>query len=363
MREEVDMSINKRDLTMLMSNLIIVKFIFTFPRNLFEESGNSAFITSVFMSLTAFMLVWLSFYAYRDCGNRSVLELSEIFGGRTLKIVVSLLVSFVLIANFTSELRNFLESVKIVLLPKTDIEILMILLAIAIIIGAKKGIFPISTINGILFPICLLFLGIICVSLINNYDINNLFPIFGKGVDKILLGTVKDISCFSDVLVLNILLPYSEDIEAAKSGSLKAVIIGGATLFFITLCYGLSYPYPRSEEFLLPIYQLSRMIKAGEYFQRFEAFFEFIWTITELIYAEIYLFVIAEVLAEGFSVKRKEMLLYPIASICILLTLEPTSVVDVLNFSKILGYFVSPVAFLLPIIVPLIYKTKERDIK
>lgn len=359
MKKEI---ISEKELTFVLANVIITKMIFSFPRNLFFESGNAAWLEAVFVSLFATVVFEITASIYAKCDKQSILELSEHLGGKLFKSAVAILTVLVLSLNFTAELRTFSESVKIVLLPKTNIEYIMILLAIAIVIGAKKGISAISTINAILFPICLVFLAFIAIFLLRDYRINNIFPILGTGVKNIVKGGFRDLSCFSDVLILNLLLPYTKDLSVTKKSGRKAVIISSVTIIMICLCYGLCYPYERAKEFLLPIYQLSRMIRAGEYFQRFEAFFEFVWTVTELLYGTIYVYVICNTISEAFNVKNQNMLVYCVVTSCIFIALMPSSVVENVEFSQKIGIWTAPVAFLLPFILPLIYLPKRRTL-
>lgn len=357
---QLNEKISEKELTFIISNLIIVKMIFSFTRGLFLYAGNSAWIESVFMSLIALAFLELSFLTYRICGKKTVVEVAEEIGGKLLKSVVTILCLFVLFANFVSEIRIFFESVKIVLLPRTKTELIMLMVAIAIAIGAKKGMTAIATVNAIFFPICLIFLAFIAVFLIKNYDINNLFPMLGEGTQNIVFGGIKNMFCFSDILALNLLMPHIKDIGTVKRSGRKAVVIASVTLILICLCYALCYSDDRAKEFLLPIYQLTRMIKAGEYFQRFEAFFEFVWTITELLYAEIYVFLIAETVSRGFSVPNYKVLIYPTIAISFLLAIEEPSVVDVIKMSDLVGVTSYPIAFLLPIIIPILYIPKKR---
>lgn len=355
--------ISERELTLILANLLSVKAIFAFPRAIFETSANAAWIEIIYMSLLAWAALEVSILTYRKAGKRSVLEIAESVGNKPFKVAVGLAVAAVFCVNFITELRMFAESVKIILLPRTDIEYIMILLAVTICIGQKSGIRATATINAIFFPICLLFLGFIVVFLGKSYNINNLFPILGKGTGAIFKGGIRNISCFSDILALNILIPHTEDIGVPKKSGRKALLIAAVTMLLICLCYALCYPYPWTKEYLMPVYQLSTRIRAGEYFQRFEAFFEFVWEISQLLYSTIYIFLISEVLAKTFNLKDKAAICYGVIALVTLLAVQPSSIVAVLDASRLADVIAAPFAYLLPIIVPLLYalKGKKKD--
>lgn len=352
--------ISGRELTLILANLLSVKAIFAFPRTVFETSANAAWIEIIFVSLLAWAALEISILTYRKTGKKSVLELAESVGNKPFKVAVGLLIASVFCVNFVTELRMFAESVKIILLPKTDIEYILILLAVTLCIGQKSGFAAAAAINAIFFPICLLFLGFIVVFLGNTYNINNLFPILGNGAGAIFKGGIRNLSCFSDILALNILIPHTEDISVPKKSGRRALLIAGVTMLLICLSYALCYPYPWSKEYLLPVYQLSTRIRAGEYFQRFEAFFEFVWEISQLLYSTIYIFLISEVLAKTFSLRDKTAICYGVTALVLLLAAQPSSIVAVLGASMLADAIAAPFAYLLPIVVPIVYLLKRK---
>ena len=114
---------------------------------------------------------------------------------------------------------------------------------------------------------------------------------------------------------------------------------------------------------LLPVYQLSKMIRAGEYFQRFEAFFEFIWEISQLLYSSIYIFIIAETLTKAFDLKDRNAVSYGIIAIITLIASEPISIAEVLEISRIADFATIPIVYLLPIFIPLLYARKKTEMR
>ena len=355
-----NIKLDKNSLAIILTNLFVVKMIFAFPREMFKISGNAAWIEAIYLVLVAFVLLEITFMSYKFTGNRSIIQLAEAIGGNFLKIIVALLVTVVLGGFLCTEVRTFAESVKIILLPSTRIEVVMLVFAITAGIGAYYGIEPLSIICGIFFPFCLVFLVFLVMWLVPNFEINNIMPIFGLGARKIFVSGLKNLSCFSDILALNLLLPYCNDIDAAKKGGRKALLISGAVLIMITLAYGLCYPYPHSSDFLLTAYQLSRMVRAGEYFQRFEALFELVWTDTHLLYSSIYIYIICSVLKDGFKLRYTKPIIPCVVTILAMISFEPSSVVDLLSVTSLIKQIFFPFAYLLPIAIPLIYAFKRR---
>lgn len=358
MNESIDL--NTKQLTLVMVNLITTKMFFAFPRFLFRTSGNAAWIQAIYMSLIAYALFAISISFYKACGNKSIIQLAESIGKAPFKIFVTALVAIIIVANVGTEMRTFAESVKIVLLPRTDMEYIMLLFGITVAVGAYCGFPALSVINSLFFPLCLLSLAVLALGLVPSYSINNLFPILGNGAKSIFVGGLADMYGFTDLLALNLLLPYCKNIEMAKKSGKSAIIISGGVLLVICLAYGLTYPYPYSSEFLLIPYQLTRMVRAGEYFQRFEALFEFIWSVTQLLYSSIYVAILCRVFQNTFKLKFSKPLIGSVIAIISLISFKPSSVVELLESAYGFRQTLIPVAYLLPILVPALYLIKRR---
>lgn len=352
--------LNKSQLTLIITNLLVVKMIFAFPRTMFKTSGNAAWIQAVYLTVLAYIILELTFLTYSKTGKLSIIQQAELIGKKPLKMLVSSVVAVIIGGFLCTEVRTFAESVKIILLPNTKIEYIMLLFAVTAGIGAYYGLEALSLINGIFFPFCLGFLIVLILWLIPNYDINNIMPVFGLGLKNIFIDGLKDLSCFSDILALNLLLPYCHNIDTVKKSGRCSVVVAGIVLVLIALCYGLCYPYPHSSEFLLTAYQLSRMVRLGEYFQRFEALFELIWTLTHLLYSSIYIFIIAMVLKDGFKLKYSKPIIPCLTILLALISFEPSSIIDLLAISNTIKQIFFPFAYVLPVVLPLMYIFKRR---
>lgn len=113
---------------------------------------------------------------------------------------------------------------------------------------------------------------------------------------------------------------------------------------------------------MMPIYQISRLIKIGDFFQRFEAFFEFVWSIAIMLYASLYLFVICYIWKEIFDLKYYKELIFPFTIIIISLSYLPSSTVQLSNTGNIISIATIPLCIFLPGIIALSVRIKEHII-
>lgn len=340
--------LQRKEMTTLMINVICTKMLLTFPKILLMNSGNSAWIQAIFNSIIAFLLFFILTKVYR--GKKNIIELAENAGGKALKIFVGIIVFATLLLNFVSVIRVFPESVKIVLLQDFNVEFITIIFVIAIAIGAYIGIEAIAKINYLFMPVAAVVFVSFLLLLIPYYKIDNILPIFGEGYKKIFLNGFNTISLFSDILLLSIFMSYGENSSEIKKSGKKAIVLSSIVIVVILLAYCLVYPYPVSKQFMIPVYQLARVIHLSNFFSRFEALFQFVWSILVLLYSSIYIYALCYVWQTTFSLKYYKPLILPICVICAVISLLPGSLMNLVREEELQNIIVYPVAFLLPII-------------
>ena len=349
--------LNRRQLTTIIINAITVKMLVTFPHNAIVLCGNAAWISAIYCTLIAAGLFWLISITYNS--NKSVIQIAENIGGRWLQIAVGLVVFVVLAANFFPLISIFSEIIRLALLQQTLFEIIALLLIIAIILGAYCGIEAIGRVHGLFIPIIGTVFVIFILLLIPSFHFDNILPIMGNGIYNLFVGNISFLSLFADLLMLNILIPYTKNIGEFKKAGIKGVFIGGACAIVIFAAYGLSYAYPASEKFLIPIYQLEKLIRLSNFFSRLEAIFQFVWSISILLYGSLYAAVLAEVWRSSFGLKKSKPLILPIATILIGAALRPGSFSGIITWEEIINKWIYIPAFLIPIIIGIIGRIKR----
>ncbi len=348
--------IGKKELTGVIVTAIVVKMLLSYPRELVLISGQASWITVIYVSLIAAALTYLTARLYTQ--KRSVIELAQIIGGKRLRMVVGILIFLILLANFSTVARVFPETVKIVLLQNFSADVIMMVFAIGAAIGAYMGIRSVSRVNYMFLPIAgAVFTGFLLL-LIPYYRIDNIMPILGEGPQKLFLSGFNSLSLFSDIILLNVFLPYSKNLSEAKTVGIRAVIISAIVALAIIAAYCLAYVYPVSRDYILPVYQLSRMIHISSFFSRFESFFQFIWSILIFLYSSIYIYAMCSVLQRAFSLKYINPLILPVTILGITIAGIPSAVTDAIGLEKYVKLIEYPIVFLLPIIFGVLTRNK-----
>ncbi len=351
--------LSQKELSSIIINLICTKLVLLYPRELVMRSANAAWIEMLYVTLLALLLFYITKKMYTK--NKNVIELSFAFFGKGARIVTGVLCLFVLFCLFISVTRIFPESVKTVLLQDTDTEIILGVFVVSSAVGALFGLKAISKITTIILPFMgILFVGFLLL-LLGNYHAQNLVPLFGAGPLKILFGPTSSLYVFGDILALNLLIPYTKSVPDTWRSGFLAIIVSGSVGVLICLAYGLVFPYPASEEFIMPVYQLTRIINLSSFFNRFEAIFQFAWSILILLYGATYIYIICYVWQITFGLKYKKPLILGVALSCAGFALLPDSIMSTISVFRIFEPLVYTIAFGLPIVIGFLRRRKESE--
>lgn len=349
--------LSRKQVTLITINATVAKMLLTYPQVFFELCGNAAWISAVFCMVLAIIL--FGFIRITYISKYNVIELAYRIGGRYARGIVGVAVFSILCANVFSIMRIFPEIVRIVLLQGTYVEAIGIVFVATLILGAMSGLSAIGRVHELFVPIAGVIFAFFIILLLPSYRIDNIFPVFGTGIYNVFVKGISVLSIFADLLMLNILIPKTESLSVYKKSGTKAIIIGGICIIMILISYGFAYTYPASTKFIAPVYQLERLIHLTNFFSRFEAIFHFVWSVSILLYGSLYISMLALTWQMTFGLKHHKPLIVPITAILAGASVVPASLADMINIEVFINKWIYIPAFAIPIIVSLIYKTKN----
>lgn len=350
----------KKELTATLVNLVVAKMFFTYPRVMVMISGNAAWIQMIYVTLLSFLLYFIINKTMKNVEKQSIFEMAEKVGGAPFRVIIGTAVLIILVLNLSSEIRVFSESIGMVLLPNASTKTIMLLFIIAIGIGAFIGVNSICRIHSLIMPIIAVVMLFFLVVLIPYADINNIFPIFGTGTQNIFLKGTESIYVFADLMTIYIILPLCKNKDDAAKSVKYSFLIGGAVSTAVIAIYTLVYPFPESKAFVIPSYQLARMANVGFYFQRFEAFFEFSWSIAMLLYASYYLYVICYAFTQTFKVKYYREIILPIVLLSASIGFMSGDILSFLENKYLISRTASPFLYAIPLFLGILYNIRRR---
>jgi hypothetical protein len=195
------------------------------------------------------------------------------------------------------------------------------------------------------------------------YDVNNLFPVLGNGIKPLLGKGFLLISNFSGITILFLINPFLKTHKSFKIVGYSSIIISGVLFFLSVLCYLLVYPSTLAIENFLPIYQISRLMEYGRFFQRIESIFVLIWASSALLYLSAVFFLVIHVFQKTFRLEYYRPLIWPFIIIIFAISLIPPNLVDVIILeSSYFRKFIWIMVFIMPIVLLLIARLRRNTV-
>lgn len=174
-------------ITMIMINEIILNL----PNSIIVDIGTSSALNIIYISIIAILFCLLICKLFKNFSGKDILDISEIVGGKFLKILIGILYVLFFIFISGTLLRYLANSLKIIYFDETPLVFLLILFLIPVAVSAYLGIKAVSHVNLIITPILLLSMLILLLSSSKNFIFQRLFPVFGFGLEKTFITRIK----------------------------------------------------------------------------------------------------------------------------------------------------------------------------
>ncbi len=228
--------------------------------------------------------------------------------------------------------RTISELISIYLLSRTPLWVEVFLFLIISAYVAYQGIEGITRLASFIFPLTI-FLGLMAILFsFQNFELENIRPIFFIDGLKIPLGSLHMFCPFISLLTVLMIYPYLTE----KQKDFK-VITGAASLtfvlIFLVILSGIgNYSASGVLRYSWPVLELTRKTNLPFVLQTFGLFFAAFWLTQALVGTGFFYYVLSEGMSELLNVlnyKWFALILFPITFFLIML---PSGVLDVRFF-------------------------------
>jgi spore germination protein KB len=186
--------------------------------------------------------------------------------------------------------------------------------------------------------------------------VGNLLPVFPEGIKPVIHGTYITLGFpYGELVFFSFLLPF---VRNGKDKPLKkymflALLIHGSFLILSILCTIMALG-PLAGTFKFSVFQLARLINIREIITRIESFIGIALVVGSYMKTTIMLFILKETLSRVLGLKDKQMIIFPVTFISLLLTLTMFNN----EFEFIEAVFVClPLVILIVVVLPLLFIT------
>lgn len=339
---------------------ISVKVYFTSPAYTARTIGTSSWIMTLISATTALFAFMLICKLLERFPGQNLIIAFELSLGRFFGFIASMLLILFFVFTTSIFVREFAEILKIYAFPLTPtgfvIGVYMIIIAFACYLGLEA----ISRSARLLVYYILAGFVIVIVLAYNQYDIHNLFPIFGYGIDKTVITGFSRSSFYGEVIILGLIAPSIQGISHIKKVGSISVIISGLIISAALFATMMAFNYATAQETASRVYELARVIRVGDFMQRLDPFFLLTWCLGSLIGGSILLYCLISSYCKAFRIQDQRPVILPFSIVLFTACMVPkdmTTIAEYVQLSRQYGWIVY---FGLPIIVLMVAVLRKK---
>lgn len=279
--------IGTKEAIMVVLIIIITHTISSLPRDILVVTKSATIINLIFVSMLAILFAYLVVKLMKNFAGSDIVDISEYLGGKVFKNIIGII--FILYFLITSSLllRNFCESLKIIYYPMTNILFIITFFVIAVCIANRLDFNASLKTNLLIVPLVLASIVFLFFANMNKFVPQRAFPIFGDGLFQTFILGLGNLSAFGGITFLYFLPPYLKEPEKMKKIALVSIGISAIYLILCvaTLLFMFSFFINTNE--ITPLYNATRYIEFGSFFQRLESIFLLVWILAFACYLSI----------------------------------------------------------------------------
>ncbi len=272
---------------MLILAIVITHTISCLPRYILISQQSASLLNLVYVGIIATFIAYFIFRLFKNFPGLDIIDISELAFGKVFKYIVGIIFIAYFIVSSSLLLRNFCESLKIIYYPMTNIIFIIGFFIISICISNRLDFNATLKTNLIVFPIVLASMIFLFLANIDKFVPQRIFPILGNGFYNTFILGLNNIASFSGIAFLYFLPPFLKQPEKYKKIAL--ISIGFTTIYLIlsvaTLLFMFSFFQNTNE--IAPLYNVTRYIEFGNFFQRLDSLFLLIWILAFACYLSI----------------------------------------------------------------------------
>lgn len=341
--------------------IMLNKLILNLPTILISSTGTGTFINLIYIGIITLFLIFIINICLKNFPNSDILDISNILGGKFLKIIVGVifiaLFSFILF-TFLTDFANLLKMIYYQNSPKPFILLFFIIgILVSNLIGFKSIIRMIS----FLFPFVLLSIFTAFIGTIDNFSIDKITPVLGYNYQTTFINGLLNIFSFSFISFYYFLQPLLKEPTDFKKISYISFFISFG-LLFITVCSILTLlPLASTGITINPLYLLSRNVSFSDFLQRLDGIFVLFWILSLLCYLSSLVFFTNLCFSKIVNISDNKMFTYITCMLLFGFSLLPFDISTITFLeTSILKYMTTGIVFIMSPIILILAMLKEK---
>ena len=267
--------------------IVVTHTISSLPRQLLVSTKSATIINLIYVSIIATFLAFLIYKLFKKFPGQDIIDISYFVGGKIFRNITGTIFILYFLVSSSILLRNFCESLKILYFPMTNITFIILLFIIALCTANRLDFSATLKTNLLILPLVFVSIIFLFFSNMNKFVPQRIFPILGDGIFSTFVLGLGNLSSFSGIIFLYFLPPLLKEPEKFKKIAIISTI---ATAIYLILCVStllFMFSFFLETDEITPLYNATRYIEIGSFFQRLESVFLLFWILAFACYLSI----------------------------------------------------------------------------
>ncbi|NMA65537.1 MAG: GerAB/ArcD/ProY family transporter [Clostridiaceae bacterium] len=354
-----------REAISMMVITIVIKSFFSSPTAETKLVGTASWYMTLISALTASFLFIFQYLLIKRFPNLSIMEISDNVLGKVFGSISSLSVGAFFIFTASIDMREFVEVMKIFVLPESPPSFIMVIFTLSVVALSFMGLETIARFSRfIVYVLGAGFLTVIFMSF-SNFEAYRMYPILGYGINKTIIAGFVRSSFYGTVTVLGVFAASLQGPNEFRRIGFTSIFISGIVASVTALSFTLTFSYTVGHEIISPMYALTSMVDLGGFFQRIEPLFLFLWNFGTFIEVTVLFYAAVMIYCHVFKISDKRPVILPMTILMYGISLIPDSLNQTINlwvpFLREWGWIFYFLPSILVFIVSIIRKKKGGE--
>ena len=341
--------------------VMITHIISDLPNDIIKAMGSASILNTIFISAIILLFFLIVAKIFSCFNTNNILYVAEYLGGKFLVTLLS--VSYIAYLLFASALliRKFASLLKIIYFKDAATWTIIACFILVALITLKLGTSNIIKANTLIMPTILITIVIIFISSINKFDFASVFPILGYGAKNTFLNGFENIYAFTGLIYLYLIGPSLKNVKDYTRVGVTSIIFSALYLILSVASIQMLFPFISNDSEPLSMYLSTRTIEFGQFFQRSDAIFMFIWIFTFLSYLSVIGIYISRIGIHTFGSMQNSISPYFYAIIVFIIALIPRNASQIAFLTDVVyKYLAIGVVFVFSFLILLLGFIKKK---
>ncbi|MEW6696091.1 MAG: GerAB/ArcD/ProY family transporter [Bacillota bacterium] len=337
------------------------RLFLSLPAVALEEGKNMAWVFFLVGTVNDLLIFWLITLLMKGHQDLTIVEVSERVLGPYLGTVVNLVFAGYFLMVDAVITRGFAEAFLITALPRTPISVVLFVITAASFISCFYGLEAIARVARTALTFIVLGMFILILTVASFADVTNFYPLWSMDPMQLLAGSWSRYTVITEGLLAAVIFHAFGGWQHFRRAGMWAIAVGGLVVILAVVFSLLVFGVQAASEFSLPLFELSRIVIFGRFFQRLESVFLLVWAMVGFIKLAITLYAYTLVFARMFRLPDYRPLLAVTSLLSFVISILPPDLPSAIRLENDLirswGGLVATVA--LPVLLLAVSKLRK----